>query len=837
MGKAALVPSPVPMGGKAWLHGDPHQRYRFLRVLGTGHFAAVYLCSHLGTGELVAIKALDKHHPEFERHTALEEVRVLAAVQDHHNVVTLYEVWEDASYIFLVQEACLGGELFDLVVQNKAFSEQDAAKTIAAVLSMVSHCHARGILCRDLKPENWLLKRSESSVHPENLRAVDFGLSTFHHPTAPCTERVGSSYYVAPEVLQGSYSWPADLWSVGVMAYVLLSGFPPFWGSSDPVIYHRILHDDLDFGYEPWQAVSATAKDFVASLLRRDPAQRATLADARAHPWIADAPALPSAPLLPEVLDRISAFTRQTRLHKLLLTVAARHLGGAALGALRDVFKTLDTDGDGLISLGDLTAALRAAGVDLAAAEVAGLVDSLDGAFDGRIAVDEFLAAALDQRKVLSAKAVNAVFAALDRDGDGLVGVEELAFVLEECRVEVDPEALRRMMRGEGALDRSGMVSAASFQNLLLGGEAGEAAAPLAIEAYLRDVRRFAAASAFKKLAMLVIARQLDAAEVGALRDLFASLDPCGSGVLTLRQLRAALGGRVADPDLAAALEVLDLKRRGTHVDFDEFLAAALEEQQLVTETKMRAAFDYFDKDALGVITPDQLGSVLRDVGMQHGDVQGLLASAGGGKARQPSTLTYQDFRRVVLDQAPNILTCCSPRSSLDEGRPEGQASSGSGPEGTPGSPIRELAGMIDEAWEPRLDTPLDLPCSPLHGRRGEAALGSVAGSASFSEWVATGSAAFRHRDTAPAPAPGAARKDTLLSGTPHGAQASPPPRGRAAEARSPGARGAKPTVLQSMLQKLVRGSSRTPRRGGVDRTSTISSASDGSTAAYLAGD
>lgn len=441
------------------------------------------------------------------------------------------------------------------------------------------------------------------------------------------------------------------------MAYVLLSGFPPFWGSSDPVIYHRILHDDLDFGYEPWQAVSATAKDFVASLLRRDPAQRATLADARAHPWIADAPALPSAPLLPEVLDRISAFTRQTRLHKLLLTVAARHLGGAALGALRDVFKTLDTDGDGLISLGDLTAALRAAGVDLAAAEVAGLVDSLDGAFDGRIAVDEFLAAALDQRKVLSAKAVNAVFAALDRDGDGLVGVEELAFVLEECRVEVDPEALRRMMRGEGALDRSGMVSAASFQNLLLGGEAGEAAAPLAIEAYLRDVRRFAAASAFKKLAMLVIARQLDAAEVGALRDLFASLDPCGSGVLTLRQLRAALGGRVADPDLAAALEVLDLKRRGTHVDFDEFLAAALEEQQLVTETKMRAAFDYFDKDALGVITPDQLGSVLRDVGMQHGDVQGLLASAGGGKARQPSTLTYQDFRRVVLDQAPNILT------------------------------------------------------------------------------------------------------------------------------------------------------------------------------------
>lgn len=246
---------------------DPHERYRFLRVLGTGHFAAVYLCSHLGTGELVAIKALDKHHPEFERHTALEEVRVLAAVQDHHNVVTLYEVWEDASYIFLVQEACLGGELFDRVVRNRAFSEQDAAKTIAAVLSMVNHCHTRGILCRgerdeegfwdsaaggrggmgvccvcggetrqnaalalatphrsvwpwrpaatstnladpptlqntDLKPENWLLRRSESSVEPDNLRAVDFGLSTFHHPTAPCTDRVGSSYYVAPEVLQ-----------------------------------------------------------------------------------------------------------------------------------------------------------------------------------------------------------------------------------------------------------------------------------------------------------------------------------------------------------------------------------------------------------------------------------------------------------------------------------------------------------------------------------------------------------------------------------------------------------------------------------------------------------
>ncbi|EFN57977.1 hypothetical protein CHLNCDRAFT_20239 [Chlorella variabilis] len=387
------------------------------RVLGTGHYGVTYLCSSLKTGQLVAIKALDKLHPEYERDTAIEEILILAAVSDHPNVVDMYEVWEDASYLFIVMEACMGGELFDMVIERKHFTEADAASITAAMLSVMQHCHSKGIIHRDLKPENFLLLR-EGELSAANLRAIDFGLSKFVEGDGICRSCVGSSYYVAPEVLKGAYSYEADAWSVGTITYILLSGFPPFWGSSDQVIFHRILTKPVDFDYQPWNQVSAAAKHFVGRLLDKDAASRMTVAQGLLHPWITQEAA--DVPLSTEIISRLQGFTHQNRVKCLLMTVAAHHLSDEEIGGLRKLFQQLDEEATGTISLVQLQEAMRHMGKEVGEAELRALLEALDIRHHGVIEYDEFLAACLEEQHLTETK-LRAAFEFFDHGRNGAI--------------------------------------------------------------------------------------------------------------------------------------------------------------------------------------------------------------------------------------------------------------------------------------------------------------------------------------------------------------------------------------------------------------------------------
>ena len=236
-----------------WFISPPEDVYTIQRVLGTGHYGVVCAATHKQTGEMYAIKSLDKSHPEYNLDEVRNEVNVLARVCDHPNIATLYEVYEDAEHIYLVQEACLGGELFDLVVERKHFTEGDAARVALVMASVLAHCHSRGVLHRDIKPENFLIKGivpEEGHFDGSDVRAVDFGLSMlFDENNIGPSDIVGSSYYIAPEVLSGQPFGPAaDAWSLGVVVFILISGYPPFWGSSDPIIYDRIQIQDLSLG-------------------------------------------------------------------------------------------------------------------------------------------------------------------------------------------------------------------------------------------------------------------------------------------------------------------------------------------------------------------------------------------------------------------------------------------------------------------------------------------------------------------------------------------------------------------------------------------------------------
>ena len=217
-----------------------------------------------------------------DRVKLLGELAILKTI-DHPNVLKLYEFFVDHKRYFLVTELCTGGELFDKIAEEQFFYEGDAANITKQILSAINYCHQHNVIHRDLKPENILLN---NDTKDPQITLIDFGQAVRIDPSSNLKEKSGTSYYIAPEVLMGSYNKECDLWSIGVILFIMLVGYPPFNGQNDEEITKRILKGNLSLEDEEWQGISDEAKDLVRKLLCYDPKQRITARDALNHPWI-----------------------------------------------------------------------------------------------------------------------------------------------------------------------------------------------------------------------------------------------------------------------------------------------------------------------------------------------------------------------------------------------------------------------------------------------------------------------------------------------------------------------------------------------------------------------
>uniref|UniRef100_A0A0E0A4E3 Protein kinase domain-containing protein n=1 Tax=Oryza glumipatula TaxID=40148 RepID=A0A0E0A4E3_9ORYZ len=262
-------------------------RYALGPQLGWGQFGVIRSCSDMVTGEALACKSIAKDRlvsPDDVRGVKLE-IEVMARLSGHPNVVDLKAVYEDEASVHLVMELCAGGELFHRLEERGCFSEHEAAALFRYLMEVVAHCHSKGIVHRDLKPENILLV-SKSPSSP--IKLADFGLATYIQPGRSLSGMVGSPFYIAPEVLAGGYNEAADVWSAGVILYILLSGIPPFWGKTKSKIFECIRSTELRFPSDPWDKVSDSAKALITEMLRRDPRQRLTAKQVLEHSWIQD---------------------------------------------------------------------------------------------------------------------------------------------------------------------------------------------------------------------------------------------------------------------------------------------------------------------------------------------------------------------------------------------------------------------------------------------------------------------------------------------------------------------------------------------------------------------
>eukprot|EP00019_Armaparvus_languidus_P005841 CAMPEP_0168599418 /NCGR_PEP_ID=MMETSP0420-20121227/12059_1 /TAXON_ID=498008 /ORGANISM="Pessonella sp." /LENGTH=359 /DNA_ID=CAMNT_0008637079 /DNA_START=29 /DNA_END=1105 /DNA_ORIENTATION=+ len=235
------------------------------------------------TGDKWALKFLDVKNPE-DVDSLQKEIAVMRKLR-HKHVLQLREVFEYPNQVIMVTELVPGGELFDKIVEIGAYSEADAGKIVKQVVDGVQYLHANGVAHRDLKPENLLVGGAEE----DEIKISDFGLSkSFGGGAAARLETsCGTPDYVAPEVLRGEvYDESVDLWSVGVITYILLCGFPPFWGESQGELFDKILAADYEFPSPEWDSVSQEAKDFIQKLLVKDNRSRMTAEQCLTHPWL-----------------------------------------------------------------------------------------------------------------------------------------------------------------------------------------------------------------------------------------------------------------------------------------------------------------------------------------------------------------------------------------------------------------------------------------------------------------------------------------------------------------------------------------------------------------------
>uniref|UniRef100_A0A3Q2XGM8 Calcium/calmodulin-dependent protein kinase IGa n=1 Tax=Hippocampus comes TaxID=109280 RepID=A0A3Q2XGM8_HIPCM len=254
--------------------------FDFKGKMGSGSFSEVFMVREKKTGKLFALKCLKKKHLT---HSNLEnEINVLKRIK-HDNVIGLEDFYESRTHYYLVMQLVSGGELFDRILDRGVFTEKDASLVIKQVLEAVDYLHENSIVHRDLKPENLLYYSADENA---KIMVSDFGLSkTLEHGVM--STACGTPGYVAPEVLaQKPYSKAVDCWSIGVITYILLCGYPPFFEENETRLFSKIMRAEYAFHSPFWDEISESAKDFIRNMMEKNPMKRFTTEQALRHPWI-----------------------------------------------------------------------------------------------------------------------------------------------------------------------------------------------------------------------------------------------------------------------------------------------------------------------------------------------------------------------------------------------------------------------------------------------------------------------------------------------------------------------------------------------------------------------
>ena len=425
--------------------------YDVIKQLGKGGYGKVYEVKHKKTGEIRACKHLSKlvlkNLEKFER-----EINILINT-DHPNIIKIYEIFESQRSLYLVMEECKGGEIFDRIIDHiqskKMYSEKDASIIFQQVMSAIEYCHNNGICHRDLKPEN-LLYLNQGPEQDNPIKVIDFGLSQMISTDKKLKTKVGTAYYVAPEILKGDYTEKCDVWSAGVILYIFLSGDPPFNGPSDSEIYNKIAQMKYTFPEKKWKDISNEAKDLIQHMMAPEN-ERYTARQVLDHPWFKNAKTTPLSSLNFDPAFFVD-YVKGCELKKISLLFIASRLDENEIINLKKYFEAFDKCKDGQITFEELEQGLtQLKSNKLTENDLKELFNLIDADKNGKIDYTEFLAATIQKYNYLRNERLFETFCMFDKDNSGQITKDEILKALN-----ADKNQEKEIEKYINAVDKNG---------------------------------------------------------------------------------------------------------------------------------------------------------------------------------------------------------------------------------------------------------------------------------------------------------------------------------------------------------------------------------------------
>ncbi|XP_026703590.1 calcium/calmodulin-dependent protein kinase type II subunit delta isoform X1 [Athene cunicularia] len=317
--------------------------YQLFEELGKGAFSVVRRCMKITTGQEYAAKIINTKKLSARDHQKLEREARICRLLKHPNIVRLHDSISEEGFHYLVFDLVTGGELFEDIVAREYYSEADASHCIQQILESVNHCHLNGIVHRDLKPENLLLASKSKGAA---VKLADFGLAIeVQGEQQAWFGFAGTPGYLSPEVLRKDpYGKPVDMWACGVILYILLVGYPPFWDEDQHRLYQQIKAGAYDFPSPEWDTVTPEAKDLINKMLTINPAKRITASEALKHPWICQRSTVASMMHRQETVDCLKKFNARRKLKGAILTtmLATRNFSGGLSLSAKSLLKKPD---------------------------------------------------------------------------------------------------------------------------------------------------------------------------------------------------------------------------------------------------------------------------------------------------------------------------------------------------------------------------------------------------------------------------------------------------------------------------------------------------------------
>ena len=453
----------------------PETKYRIKNILGVGSFGRVFLAENIYTLELIAMKEIPKTSEDLLTDSEImDEIEILKNL-DHPDIVRIMEFYNTESSYYIINEFCPGGELYDQI--NNVFSETQIAVMFRQILSGLAYLHSNNIVHRDLKLENILIKEVEKSKETNEdlyvLKIIDFGTAKIFDKNKNKQARaiVGSSYYIAPEVLNKKYSFECDLWSAGVILYMFIVGHAPFDGKSDREIMEKVKKGDYLKNEERWLNSSKEVRDLINKLLKYKPEERLTAFEALKHPWfkVSNSNMLYNNITKEEVLkcvQNLLSYKINSKFQELVLAYIVHNMPRPkeAKCAIK-LFKLANKNEDGKLLRNELKETLLNFVSEEFLSNYDEIFSLLDGDNNDYIDYEEFLRATLDRNLYINDTNLNLAFKFFDKENTGYITKEIIMSYFVGNKIS---EELFSKIFDEIDINKTGRMDFVKFKDMMM---------------------------------------------------------------------------------------------------------------------------------------------------------------------------------------------------------------------------------------------------------------------------------------------------------------------------------------------------------------------------------